>query len=209
MSNIPLPPPSRSTGDRRRSNGLRWLAVAAVVLVVAALIPLLIVVAGDDSDAETATTAATAAPATTDVPTSSTTPPPSSDEPTNGATCPTYSSRDDIPVSLCDKGHVVSLAQEALTTWGATITVDEHFGPATEAAVRSFQSDHGLENDGIVGPYTWAALVPYLGDVLICPDGDPVDEDYVDPDYCRQDGGVLTEPDGDPVDDVLTEPDGG
>ena len=32
------------------------------------------------------------------------------------------------------------------------------FGPQTEAAVRAFQRDHGMVPDGIVGPKTWVAL---------------------------------------------------
>jgi peptidoglycan hydrolase-like protein with peptidoglycan-binding domain len=36
--------------------------------------------------------------------------------------------------------------------------VDGDFGSETDSAVRSFQSDKGLEVDGIVGQDTWAAL---------------------------------------------------
>lgn len=36
--------------------------------------------------------------------------------------------------------------------------IDGRFGPNTEAAVRAYQSDHGLDVDGIVGPRTWDAL---------------------------------------------------
>ena len=36
--------------------------------------------------------------------------------------------------------------------------IDGDFGTATEKAVREFQRDHGLEQDGICGTKTWAAL---------------------------------------------------
>lgn len=36
--------------------------------------------------------------------------------------------------------------------------VDGDFGTSTEKAVKEFQRDHGLEQDGICGPKTWAAL---------------------------------------------------
>jgi peptidoglycan hydrolase-like protein with peptidoglycan-binding domain len=50
-------------------------------------------------------------------------------------------------------GDAVKLVQ-------AKIGVDDDgiFGPATEAAVREFQRSHGLVPDGIVGPLSWAAL---------------------------------------------------
>lgn len=37
--------------------------------------------------------------------------------------------------------------------------VDGDFGPATEAALMQYQSDHGLERDGQCGSLTWAKLI--------------------------------------------------
>jgi peptidoglycan hydrolase-like protein with peptidoglycan-binding domain len=37
--------------------------------------------------------------------------------------------------------------------------VDGEFGPGTESAVKRFQSEHGLDADGVVGPNTWTGLV--------------------------------------------------
>lgn len=56
-------------------------------------------------------------------------------------------------------GEAVRAAQVQLNAYGAGIAVDGQFGPATDAAVRSFQSSHGLTVDGIVGPRTWQSLV--------------------------------------------------
>lgn len=50
--------------------------------------------------------------------------------------------------------------QEALNREGFVVAVDGRLGPETEQAVRAFQRAHGLDEDGIVGPCTWPALVP-------------------------------------------------
>ena len=36
--------------------------------------------------------------------------------------------------------------------------LDGYFGPVTESAVKAFQRANGLYVDGVIGPYTWAAL---------------------------------------------------
>lgn len=52
-----------------------------------------------------------------------------------------------------DSGDSVRLLQQKLG-----VGVDGSFGPATEAAVKQFQTTHSLTADGLVGPATWAAL---------------------------------------------------
>lgn len=37
--------------------------------------------------------------------------------------------------------------------------IDSDFGTATEKALKEFQRDHGLTQDGVAGPATWAALL--------------------------------------------------
>ncbi|MGH2903214.1 MAG: peptidoglycan-binding protein [Solirubrobacteraceae bacterium] len=59
-----------------------------------------------------------------------------------------------IVLSYGSEGRQVQLLQQAL----GSIKVDGIFGPETEAAVRSFQSSHGLTVDGVVGPLTSAVL---------------------------------------------------
>jgi peptidoglycan hydrolase-like protein with peptidoglycan-binding domain len=58
-----------------------------------------------------------------------------------------------ISINAESEGRQVELVQRALG-----IAADGVYGPATEAAVRSFQSAHGLAVDGIVGPETSAAM---------------------------------------------------
>jgi peptidoglycan hydrolase-like protein with peptidoglycan-binding domain len=58
-----------------------------------------------------------------------------------------------------DSGPNVKTVQYLLRQRGSTITADGAFGPATESAVKSFQSANGLAADGIVGADTWPKLV--------------------------------------------------
>jgi len=57
------------------------------------------------------------------------------------------------------KGDDVTYLQTTLNAKGYSCgTVDGVFGVKTDAAVRAFQRDNGLDVDGIVGPKTWAKL---------------------------------------------------
>ncbi len=61
-------------------------------------------------------------------------------------------------------GNPVRRAQKRLTLGGYdTGGVDGIFGTRTESAVRRFQRDYGLTEDGIVGPKTWEKI-DALGD---------------------------------------------
>jgi peptidoglycan hydrolase-like protein with peptidoglycan-binding domain len=58
-----------------------------------------------------------------------------------------------------DTEHPVRTLQHLLRAHGKNVAVDGLFGPATDAAVRTFQASRGLAVDGIVGPHTWSALI--------------------------------------------------
>lgn len=55
-------------------------------------------------------------------------------------------------------GDAVGTLQTQLRRKGFQIAIDNDFGPATELAVKMFQTGAGLVSDGIVGPATWAAV---------------------------------------------------
>ena len=60
------------------------------------------------------------------------------------------------------RGEYVTLAQSKLKQLGYNIGnsgIDGIFGKATEAAVKQFQRDWELKEDGIIGPKTWAQLL--------------------------------------------------
>jgi peptidoglycan hydrolase-like protein with peptidoglycan-binding domain len=56
------------------------------------------------------------------------------------------------------QGHDVMIVQQTLITAGFSIRADGVFGPRTEAALKQFQTQHGLKADGIVGPATRLVL---------------------------------------------------
>jgi hypothetical protein len=59
------------------------------------------------------------------------------------------------------KGDTVVWAQEHLVSAGQRISIDGGYGPQTKAAVKRFQSAHGLAADGLIGTATWSALLRY------------------------------------------------
>lgn len=64
-----------------------------------------------------------------------------------------------LAVRLGDCGPGVTQIQELLRYRGYDVAADGRFGPATDAAVRDFQSTFmRTRADGIVGPMTWEAL---------------------------------------------------
>jgi peptidoglycan hydrolase-like protein with peptidoglycan-binding domain len=62
-------------------------------------------------------------------------------------------------VKLNDMGLVVVELQTILKEQGADVEVTAGFNAKTDAAVRAYQTAHGLVRDGIVGPETWASLL--------------------------------------------------
>lgn len=57
-------------------------------------------------------------------------------------------------------GPDVAALQALLTAHGYTVrTISGVFDEATEVAVKKYQTEHGLDVDGIVGPKTWASLL--------------------------------------------------
>ncbi|HSB70682.1 MAG TPA: peptidoglycan-binding protein [Candidatus Methylomirabilis sp.] len=56
------------------------------------------------------------------------------------------------------RGEVMEL-QGKLNKEGFSLEADGLFGRDTEAAVKRFQREHGLDDDGVVGSLTWATLL--------------------------------------------------
>jgi peptidoglycan hydrolase-like protein with peptidoglycan-binding domain len=100
-------------------------------------------------------------------PAASTTPPPTPSVPTVTApsvtpTPPTVTAPAVTPtLKQGSTGDAVKTLQSKLVALGVSVGasgVDGSFGPATLAAVKTYQAGVGLTVDGIVGPNTWAKL---------------------------------------------------
>jgi hypothetical protein len=62
-------------------------------------------------------------------------------------------------------GPEVEILQALLTRHGYACAADGDFGKGTEKKVKAFQKAAGLDDDGIVGKGTWAALEEEIGEV--------------------------------------------
>jgi peptidoglycan hydrolase-like protein with peptidoglycan-binding domain len=56
--------------------------------------------------------------------------------------------------------HRVAVLQEALDSAGANLRIDGSLGPATEAALKHYQQQNGLQVTGKLDQATWAQLDP-------------------------------------------------
>ena len=80
-----------------------------------------------------------------------------------GAARPAYDGKEDdmtLPnLKRGSKGKSVKALQSLLVGCGYEIDIDSSFGPATESAVKKFQSTQAIAADGKVGPQTWCKLL--------------------------------------------------
>ena len=79
----------------------------------------------------------------------------------------------DRPASRGDRGRAVLRLQEWLTLNGVAVVVDRRFGPATEYAVRRFQSYRRLPGTGVVDETTFFELTKPLRRALAPPRAAP------------------------------------
>ena len=64
-----------------------------------------------------------------------------------------------ITVKRGARGNITKLIQERLNSVGFSLSTDGKFGGGTERAVKVFQKNRGLKQDGIVGTNTWDWLL--------------------------------------------------
>jgi len=76
----------------------------------------------------------------------------------NEIQAPTKGGTDVNYLTKGDTGAAVKILQQKLIKVGIKLTADSSFGPATEAAVKTFQKDNELIADGNYGPLTQQAL---------------------------------------------------
>jgi hypothetical protein len=125
----------------------RRLVAAAAVIVVALLVAGLVAAGVFSGGGGTSATTSTTTPATTTTQTS--TPPPT----------PAATPAPTTTLKPGDQGAQVKVLQRALARLGyASGAVDGDYGPATQNALKRFQTASKLAPDGVLGSKTLAAL---------------------------------------------------
>lgn len=84
-----------------------------------------------------------------------------------GATQPPE--EEEMTLKQGDRGNAVSRFQQALAATGANIVADGIFGPATEAAVRTYQGHANLPQTGQIDGITGALLLEWVADRVGAP----------------------------------------
>ena len=64
-----------------------------------------------------------------------------------------------VQIQQGSTGDAVKAAQLELNKYGYGVAVDGSFGPGTNSAAIAFQTAHGLQANGQIGPQTWETLV--------------------------------------------------
>lgn len=83
---------------------------------------------------------------------------PSTSQSASAQTAPAASSSSPGKLRQGDSGQSVEALQDALNEHGADLPETGYFGSMTADAVQQFQSENGLQVDGVVGPETHGAL---------------------------------------------------
>jgi hypothetical protein len=151
-------PPSRERKAAREPIVIAGRELTTPQLVIAAVAALAIILAILAAAGVFSSSSPKATPPVT-TPTTITTP-------TTPATTTTHTTpstpRVQVPTTTIkpgDTGSQVVLLQKALNQLGYSVgTADGSYGPTTETAVKSFQTDHNLTADGVVGTQTLAAM---------------------------------------------------
>ncbi len=140
-----LAAPTGFPGASQRAHTWRAVGITFAVLGIGAAIAWMVILADESQDSTTSTLVTTNTESSADCPT------PGEDDMELGDGRP-------------DPCESIQLAQEHLNTLtGAALEIDGRFGAETEAAVKQFQHENGLNEDGRLGPETWAEIMEQLG----------------------------------------------
>lgn len=75
--------------------------------------------------------------------------------------CTLEGANDKIPedeVRLGSTGAATAVMQVLLNAYGANLEIDGKFGSLSETALKAFQAEHGITENGVCGAETWAVL---------------------------------------------------